>query len=330
MGESTTGTGRMILLHQCAETCKLLDGKYMMPDVKEIEIDKDTGKEKEHFGYSDKWSVVYGDTDSTYFHTHAQSPEQMIQIGDIIGDKVNDSFQGYMEKTFLASEGYSNKIKCARENISDRGIFVDKKMYILHIINSDGEDVDKMKVMGLRTKKTTLPKYIAKKLNGFVEQFLKGEEWHDIERLIVDYKDYLNSLEDPMKIGLPTGIKKIEAYELEYEIDNAVHLPGHIAAAVHYNECLKEFDDKVSMKIISGSKIKVFYLRQKRGRFKSIAIPVDIEQVPDWFLNGFEFEIDKEKHIDRLVDQPLKNILGAIGKKPPSKQQLLIDDCVEW
>jgi hypothetical protein len=80
------------------------------------------------------------------------------------------------------------------------------------------------------------------------------------------------------------------------------------------------------MKIISGSKIKVFYLRQNRGRFKSIAIPVDIEQVPTWFLENPEFEIKKDAHIKRLIDKPLTNILRAIGKTPPTKQQLLSDE----
>jgi len=326
MGESTTGTGRMILLHQCAETCKWLDGEYTMPDRKEIEVDKDTGKEKEHFGYSDKWSVVYGDTDSTYFHTHGKTPREMILIGDAIGEKVNKSFQKYMQDTFLATEGFDDKIKCARENISDRGIFVDKKMYILHIINSEGERCDKMKVMGLSTKKTTLPKEVSTKLNGFLKQFLKGTEWSKIERYVVDYKDELTNVEDIMRIGLPTGVKKVEAYQMEYEYDPTTNLPGHIAASIHYNQCLKEFNDHESMQIISGAKIKVFYLKQKRGRFKSIAIPVDIEQVPKWFIENPEFEIDIKAHITRLVDKPLTNILRAIGKVPPSKQQLLADE----
>ena len=326
LGESTTGTGRMILLHQCAETCRLLDGEYIMPDRHELKTDKTTGKETEHFGYSDNWSVVYGDTDSTYFKTHGGTPEECIAIGDAVGDKVNKSFQKYMTETFLATEGFNDKIKCGRENISDRGIFVDKKMYMLHIVDSEGEKVDKMKVMGLSTKKTTLPKEVANRLNSFMERFLKGEDWSEMEKLIVDFKDELASVDDVMRIGLPTGVKKVEAYEFEYDLDPNVHLPGHIAASVHYNQCLKEFKDKESMRIMTGMKIKVFYLRQKRGRFKSIAIPVDIEQVPDWFLNNMEFEIDIDAHIKRLVDKPLTNILKAIGKVPPTKQHLLAEE----
>lgn len=328
LGESTTGTGRMILLHQCAKTCELLDGKYMMPDRHETEEVKNkySGlmETKEHFGYTDKWSVVYGDTDSTYFATHGRTPEECIMIGDLIGTKVNDSFQEYMENTFLCIDGFSDKIQCDREIISDRGIFVDKKMYILHIIDNEGVTSDKMKVMGLRTKKTTLPKEIATTLNAFIERFLKGEDWSVIEKEIVDYKDELENVTDIMRIGLPTGIKKIETYESAYNIDPTTHLPGHVAASVHYNRCLKEYKDHESMKIMTGMKIKIFYLTKPNGRFKSIAIPVDIEQVPEWFLK--EYEIDRKAHTKRLVDKALENILGAIGKKPPSKQQLLANE----
>jgi hypothetical protein len=82
------------------------------------------------------------------------------------------------------------------------------------------------------------------------------------------------------------------------------------------------------MRIMTGMKIKVFYLTQKYGKFKSIAIPVDIEQVPPWFLE--KFTILREAHIQRLVDNPLNNILRAIGKKAPSRQQLLVDDLLDF
>jgi hypothetical protein len=46
--------------------------------------------------------------------------------------------------------------------------------------------------------------------------------------------------------------------------------------------------------------------------------------VPSWFLNNFE--IDYDAHIERLVDNPLQNILKAIGKRTPTKHDLLVED----
>lgn len=324
MGASTTGTGRMILLHQCAKACEILDGEYMLPDRREVEEDG-----SEHLGYTDKWSVVYGDTDSSYFRMPHTTPKKAVELADGIGEIVNDSFQEFMKETFLCTPGFDDKIKCGREIVSDRGIFVQKKRYILHIIDNEGEKVDKLKVMGLDTKKTTLPKEVSDKLNAFIGRLLKGEEWDKIAKDIVEYKDYIATTNDIMAIGLPKGVKGVEKYTNELRVyGDGARLPGHVAASILYNMCLEQFNDKASMNIISGTKIKVFYLTAKVGRFKSIAIPVDIEQVPKWFIE--EFKVDREAHIERLVDNPLKNILKAIGKDVPSKQGLVVDSLLDF
>ena len=316
MGDSTTGTGRMILLHQCAEISKLLDGKYALPD--RVETDK---LNKKHYGYTTNHSIIYGDTDSSYFVTHATNEREATLIADHIGDLVNKSFPEFMRKTFLCQPEYDNIIKTGREIISDRGIFVDKKRYILHLVNDDGYPVDKIKVMGLDTKRTTLPKKVSNKLNHFIERYLKGEEWESIEQNIVDYKDELLQSTNIMDIGLPKGVNNVEQYTSKLEQDPDTNLPGHVAASIFYNRCLKTYSDTESPVITSGTKIQVFYLTRKNGRFKSIAFPTDIERIPEWFFNNFE--IDKTAHLQRLVDNPLNNILKAINKETPSKQSLL-------
>jgi len=230
-----------------------------------------------------------------------------------------------MKDTFLCNPDFDSLISCEREIVSDRGIFVDKKRYILHLVDNEGYKVDKMKVMGLDTKKTTLPKEVSAILNGFIERYLKKESWDAIAQDIVDYKETMETTNDIMSIGLPKGVKKVEHYTNEYLIHGeGARLPGHVAASIFYNLCRDEFNDNESMPIISGMKIKVFYLSQKYGKFKSIAIPVDIEQVPQWFLD--EFVVDRNAHIERLVDKPLQNIIKAIDKDVPTRQSMLVDD----
>ena len=322
MGESTTGTGRMILLHQCAEVCKILDSEYAQHD--RFETDKNG---KEHFGYSDKYSVIYGDTDSTYFLTHADTDEDSIKIADEVGKLCNESFPAFMKNAFLCGEGYDQKIQTGREIVADRGIFVDKKRYILHIIDDEGDAVDKMKIMGLDTKKTTMPKHISIKLNNFVGRLLKGEDWSSIAPDVVDLKTTIETAKDFIPYGLPKGVQGVEDYTNRYKIHgNDVRLPGHVAASIVYNMCLEEYGDKQSTPIYSGMKIKVFYLTKKIGRFISIALPVDIEQVPDWFIEDFLPIIDRDAHILRLVDKPLGNIIKAVGIQVPTKQSLILDD----
>ncbi len=281
---------------------------------------------------------------SVYFKTHATNIPDAILVADAVATQVNDSYQEFMQKTFLCQPGFDNLVKCAREVVSDRGIFVEKKRYMLHLVDLDGKRVDKCKVMGLDTKKTTLPAAISKRLDKFLERFLKGESWEEVSMSIVDYKRELELSKDIMELGLPKGCNNVEDYTKRFNNDQSMlideddeyaakskkgkqtSLPGHIAAAVLYNQMLVLYNDKVSLPIMSGMKLKVFNLKVKYGNFKSIAIPTDAEFIPDWFLENFV--IDKKQHITKLVDNPLQNILKAIGKSAPTKASLVFGE--EW
>lgn len=273
-------------------------------------------------------NILVHNTDSSYFNTHAETKEQAIKIADAVGEATSASFPEFMRETFLCTEGFDDIIKTGREIVADGGIFIDKKRYILHIIDNEGYACDKMKVMGVETKKTTLPKEIAKKINGFVERYLKGTPWEDLAEDIVAYKSELLNTKNIMSIGLPKGIKKLEHYTRVYAGDyynkNKGMLPGHVAASIFYNLCLEKYDDKLSPAITSGMKIKIFYLNKKYGRFKAIAIPTDIDTVPQWFLDNFV--VNRDMHLERLIDKPMNNIIKAIGKKTPSKQSLFTDN----
>jgi DNA polymerase elongation subunit (family B) len=275
--------------------------------------------------------ILAHNTDSTYFETRPPSntAEEAIKIADAVANKVNESFKEFMEQTFLCGDGYSSFIKAGREIVSDRGIFVEKKKrYILHIIDNEGERVDKMKIMGMDTKKTTMPKEVANKLNKFIERLLKGASWDDIAADIVAYKDELRHPGNIMSIGLPKGIKNVEKYTDEFETSIKPRIPGHVMAAIFYNRCLKRYNDKEHTPITSGQKIKVFYLAHVYDNtFKSIALPTDIETIPEWFYN---FQIDYEAHIERLVDNPLEGILDAIKERIPAKHELTISNFFEF
>jgi DNA polymerase elongation subunit (family B) len=341
MGESTTGTGRAILKHQCRTINQELGGEYDVdfPLYDTVVMAMKSGYSKTEAeqislhgpyfqGKHQADAVVYGDTDSTYFKTYASSVEEATMIADAIADKVNDSYPEYMRRTFLCTPGYDTIIKAAREIVMDNGIFVEKKRYILHLVDLDGKKCDKMKVMGLDTKKTTLPAEVSIVLNGFIERYLKGETWDALAKDIVAYKTTLLSYDDITRIGLPKGVQNVEDYTTAFEDNFKARLPGHVAASIFYNQCLKLYNDKVSTPIKSGMKIKVFYLKQQQGKFKSIALPTDLEYVPNWFHDNIV--VDKQAHIERLVDNPLGNILKAIGKKTPTKHSLMVSRAISF
>lgn len=315
LGESTTGTGRAILRFQCSKVNEVLTGVY------------------DPLGDA----VLYGDTDSTYFSamygvdmstlTLDEKIDQAIIRADDVSDQVNAAYPQFMKDSFLCNDEYSGMVKCAREVVAPSGIFVTPKRYVLWLADLDGKRVDKLKVMGLDTKKTILPKYVQDALNGFIERYLKFEEWDIIAKDVVEFKNQV--LKRPISdLGLPKGVNKVEYYmsELEHLGDKA-RLPGHVRAAIYYNMKRAEFGDTQSMIIQSGMKIKVFYLKRPDGKFKSIALPVDEDIVPEWFS---KMNIDVDLQIIKLVDNPLLNILKAVDKEPPTPQTLFVGTVLEF
>ena len=318
MGESTTGTGRAILRFQCGRTNELLTGIY------------------DHLGEA----ILYGDTDSTYFNAmfgveaeiweedFATQLDEAVRRADDIAERVNNSYPDFMADSFLCTGDFRYMVKAAREVVSPRGIFVTPKRYVLWLANLDGKPCDKLKVMGLDTKKTILPKYIQVALNDFIERFLKGETWEQLQIDIVAFKNKMLDLDLP-ELGLPKGVNNVESYTQIYETTGELdsHTPGHVRASMLYNQMLLQNDDRTSMKISSGMKIKVFYLRRPIGKFKSIALPVDEDVTPEWFK---AMNIDVDLQITKLVDNPLTNILKAINKAPPTNQSLFADSVLEF
>jgi len=340
LGESTTGTGRMIAKHQCRKVCELLEDNYDVefPLYYSEEDAIDMGEKSEvalmgkaFDGTFQSKNIIAADTDSVYFTIPADNKEDAVAIADAIAEKVNESFPQFMRDTFLCNKNFDDKIASAREMVASRGLFIEKKRYILRIVDVEGKAVDKLKIMGVELKKTTLPKPIKQQLTKFIRRLLEGESWDTIAKDIVEYKKDITKAVNILNVGLPKGVKRVEHYTKEYEIvGDKARLPGHVAASIMWNQCLVKYDDKESPKIMSGMKIKVFYLTQKFGKFKSIAVPVDIEHIPKWFEDEFMPLINVSLQIQKIIDKPLENMIKTIGKKSPTEQSLFVDSLLEF
>lgn len=347
MGESTTATGRMISRHQIRKIAECLDGNYeinfplfgIVKDALEKGEDPKIALNGPYFnGKFEAESIVYGDTDSCYFKTGADNFDDALLIADNVAKIVNKSFPNFMRKAFLCSEGYDTLVKAGREVISDAGIFVDKKRYVLHLVDLDGKKVDYLKVMGLEMRKTTTPKPIQKFLKEVVTRVLRGDDWEGIDDYILKQKRTVANKMALMDIGLPKGIKGIEEYTPKYHENVKMgakakgkhRIPGHVSAAIHYNMMLNEYEDKESMPIVSDMKIKVFYLKTPVNGFKNIAMPTDLEFVPGWFMEHFNHIVDRTVHSEKLVDANLAHIFNAIDRDVPTFQSKFFDSMVEW
>jgi len=321
LAESTTRSGRAVLMHMIAYIAKLMDGVYAPP----LDGVDDEGKQ---IFLPNSECTIYGDTDSCYFKTYAENTDEAKAVCEIVERKTNNSFPKFCKEAFNSD---NNVIQAGLDLISPRSIFVKPKMYIMHLSYFDGSDVDKVKVMGLSIKKTTIPKPIGTKLTQLVEQLLKGGDWTSIQEQIVAYKEEILASTNIMDMGLPKGIKGVEDYTARWKAQEpGLRLPGHVSASIFYNTCLDSYGDKESLRIVSGSKIRTFYLTEKFGKFTSIALPTDTKKLPPWFVQHFEKLIDRDAQGLRLIDKPLSPILTAIGERIPTRKSLLFDSLVEY
>ncbi len=305
LAESTTLSGREVLFHMAKKIAEKQDGKYEMPSP----------------------CIIYGDTDSVYFDTYQDNKEDALRVAQELCSYVNDSWPEFMSETFNCDDSRKGLQKAEQEIISDRGLFIKKKYYVLHLNYSDGKEVDKIKDMGVPIKKTTLPKAIKEKLRSFIERLLKGESWDIIGPDVVRFKDELKATSNILDLGLPKGVKNLETYTEKFNSkEPGLRLPGGQAASIMWNACLSRYNDKESTPITSGSKIQVFYLTKNIGKFKSIAVPKDLDILPEWFIEHFVPIIDRDAQIQRLVDDPMAIMISVAGIKVPTKKKLKMEE----
>lgn len=310
LAESTTRSGREILFHMTKMISKNLCGVYEYPNP----------------------YVLGGDTDSCFFKTLQTNYEDASRKAKQIAQEINDSFNEFSSSHFLLAPQFLNLFAVSQEVIADKAIITaGKKNYMMHMVEKDGKKVDKMKITGLAIKKSTTPKKIRKILTDYFERYLKGESWDNIGLALLELKEKLNLESDIELLGLPKKIKNLERYTSAFETgEKNVTIPGHCMASILWNKSLDEFNDKESLRIVSGMRIRTIYFRKPIGRFKSIAIPVDLDVQPDWFTKNFIEKMDARLQVEKIVDNVCKPIIKAIGKTIPSRKTLQMDELVQY
>ena len=185
LAESTTRSGQELLMHMVRTVAEKMDGNYAYPSE----------------------STIYSDTDSCYFLTHASNLEEAIAVGRAIEKAVNKSFPYFCREAFFCTEQFDNLISAELDVIASKSIFIKKKYYVMQLEYAENSYTDKIKLMGVQIKKTTIPKEIAEKLAQYVQQLLKGRDWSSIASDIVEYKEYIIDDAPVTLVGLPKGIR---------------------------------------------------------------------------------------------------------------------------
>ena len=194
-----------------------------------------------------------------------------------------------------------------REVISDVGIFLQKKRYILHVLDDEGVAVDKFKYTGIELVRSTTPKKVKKFIENIIKTSLLTE---DIKQSNEAYRTSYDDFQklDPNDIASRTSINNLEKYAggaSLYKYKKGT--PSHVKGAIAYNILLKELklDDKFES-IQSAQKVKKIYCAKNKYGLDAIAY---ITTLPD----EFGIKVDWDKMFSKLVTQPTERLYEAIG-----------------
>lgn len=334
MGASVTATGRAITSHMIGTIGELLTGTYSsLHSYTKVEKDKIA----KFYETAVDSPVIYGDTDSSYFLTYASTKEEAVEIADTIADGVNDSFPGFMVNAFNCQKpDFHDLIKAGREIVAVRGLFQAKKKYVLKVVDLEGVACDKMKSMGSEIKKADTPKPIQKFLKTTVDMILDGKEYDEVEVHVNKERKNLFSksqYDDIIHLGVARAANNLEEQyaafkKLEKTGKGKVRLPGHIRAAINYNELALQEEGPGATMIQSGDKVKVFYLKDNSRKLKSIAFPADIAKFPQWFDSMFK--VDAKLTEEKMIDAKLESVFSAWGYEVPTVQGAFIKTIIEF
>jgi DNA polymerase elongation subunit (family B) len=304
IGQSTTLTGRTIAKHMDAFINECITGEY------------------NHVGDA----IIYGDTDSCYFSAWPAvkddvaagkmewSKDIAIQLYDSISDQVNESFPAMMERAFHVPRSMGEVIKGGRELVAEKGLFIKKKRYAVLITDLEGKRLDKdgkpgkVKAMGLDLKRSDTPKVVQDFLSDILLDVLTGSQRDHIIEKVREFK--IKFQERPAwEKGTPKRVNNLTKYTAAEAKEGRANMPGHVRAAINWNNLKRMHGDNYSTSIVDGMKTIVCKLRDNPLGYTSVGYPTDETHIPQWFK---DLPFDDSKMEAGIVDQKVENLLGVL------------------
>lgn len=316
IGQSTTLTGRTIAKHMDAYINECITGEY------------------DHVGKA----IIYGDTDSCYFSAWPIVKEDVeagrmewnkdiaVQLYDSISNQVNESFPGMMERAFHVPRSMGEVIKGGRELVALKGLFIKKKRYAVLIYDMENERYDlldetkakkkgvvpgvgKVKAMGLDLKRSDTPKVVQDFLSDILLDTLTGSQRDHIIDKVREFK--IKFQERPAwEKGTPKRVNNLTKYSAAEEKEGRANMPGHVRAAMNWNNLKRMMGDNYSTSIVDGMKTIVCKLKDNPLGYTSVGYPTDESHIPQWFK---DLPFDDGLMETTIVDQKVENLLGVLN-----------------
>lgn len=258
--------------------------------------------------------VIAIDTDSLYINMEAiikkfNPPDPVKFLDKICAEHFEKILaEAYAEMATIVN-AYENTMVMKREVIADKGVWVAKKHYILHVHNSEGVQYaePKLKMMGIEAVKSSTPQVCRDKFKKVFKLLVTSTE-EDVQQFIVDFYNEFKTL-SVEEISFPRGISDVEKNADPVKI-YAKGCPYHVRASLLYNHHVKKQGLDQQYEIInSGEKIKFCALKVPNPINENvIAFPIVLPKEL-----GLHQYVDYKAMYDKSFVEPLKTFLDAVG-----------------
>lgn len=280
---------------------------------------------------------VAGDTDSGYFSLGILEDTGKVKLLDDKGN-ISDEFLdacGKIEKyintniTKWAKDTFrtiDSRLVYKREGICDRGIFLAKKNYVLHVLDDEGVKVNKFKYVGVSVVKTTMPKLLKPYLKKIMEDMVMKQNVKSANSLFNEAYDIFKEL--PIEtISRISGINTFNKYVKGCDkFNTAKGMTEHMRAAHYHNVLLSELGlEKNYQKLKQGDKIR--YVSVRKPNKYGIDCVGYMDKYPKEFAEIFE--LDYELLFESLFFKNIRLFYQAVGwflRKPNENVKVELED----
>lgn len=270
------------------------------------------GKKEDVYLYSDTDSIFISLNTSTGYDGELSEKDGELTVG--VKEKLAE-FDNHLNveiKAWAQKElnSLDPRLVFKREAVCDKAVFMEKKRYILHVINQEDVPSNYFKYVGVEIARSTMSKEVKELVKAVLENaILNGDRKTANAIYQKAYADYQNL---PIEAqAFRSKISDLEKQELKRGEHGEIgkHTPSHAKSAIYYNDFLKKLQiDSKYPAIGSGIKMKWFYAAKNPYNLKNMG-----------FIDVYPPEVaahvqpDMQKMFDKSVAPPITRLYECIN-----------------
>ena len=293
--------------------------KTKIPDIQEHELEN---------------CIIYNDTDSAYLtikpfvrrglvkfrdgeKIHQETYDIIAELDKYINNGVNEWSKKYLRSI-------DSRFIFKREAIADSGVFLQKKRYVMHVLDNKGIFVNKFKYVGVEVVRTTMPNAIKPYAKKIIETLITTQSITQTNKILNETFDVFKTL--PVEeIAFVMGVNGYNKYASKCKgLETALKMPIHVKSAYLHNYILKDLKVRHE-EIGSGDKTRYVYVKSN-NKYKIDSIGFKYTY-PKEFRDLFE--IDYELMFEKILFNSIRRFYEGVDwriRKPIDNVRNELDD----